>query len=549
MIGASPVNHTRGSTMKITLCSCPATDPALPPASLPALGAHIEKTTGHLPILRDLNIDCFNYLFGEDDTISNIGMGGSDAYRVVDVLRKKEQYYDPVKFVAMRAYFKDLYSGHSRGCEDVEFDRFSIWKTSIKSAENVVEIIDSIAPDFLGGFWDNVAIPSLIADRAQLIGISVVYESQFISSFYLASRIREACPDAFIIMGGPVISWSIDWIMKNSRLREIADGYCIGVGELCIEHVVGMLEGRVKKHQVPGLVYFNGISVVKNGSADIQMDGLARPIYEKLSLKKYHAPDRLITLVMNRGCYWKKCDFCNYSFIRNGRYEERSVQHVVDDMARIKRETGETVFCLESDVSSTSYLRRLSESIIDSGLSCKWGATARFEPGFDYGLLKLMADAGCIRMYFGLESGSQRLLDMMKKGIRLNVVQSILDDCKKVDIAIEIGIIVGFPGETEAEVLETVKFIEKNRNKIHRPDVSVFRYLDRAPIMANGEDVGQNGTSNGSAMTWYSSTCLDEMERNDIEFKKRMKKRIEDLFPDFEYKSVCEDYLFIAERN
>jgi anaerobic magnesium-protoporphyrin IX monomethyl ester cyclase len=118
----------------------------------------------------------------------------------------------------------------------------------------------------------------------------------------------------------------------------------------------------------------------------------------------------------------------------------------------------------------------------------------RFEKNLSRDLLTSMRDAGCLKIVFGLESFNQRVMDLMKKGIKQEWVRRIADDCVELGIAVHCYIIVGFPTETEAEALDTMNFIVENK-KLHGSlgfscQPCLFDLEKEAPIMSNPAEYG-----------------------------------------------------------
>ena len=104
-------------------------------------------------------------------------------------------------------------------------------------------------------------------------------------------------------------------------------------------------------------------------------------------------------------------------------------------------------------------LREISQGLLEKQWDIKWMGGVRFENALDGDLLEKMHESGCQKLVFGLESYNQRVLDLMKKGIKTDIVKRVLDACATVGIAFHIYIIIGFPTETEKEALETLDFV------------------------------------------------------------------------------------------
>jgi hypothetical protein len=112
-------------------------------------------------------------------------------------------------------------------------------------------------------------------------------------------------------------------------------------------------------------------------------------------------------------------------------------------------------------------MRKLLDLIIDADIKITWGGNCRISKGLTLELLQKMKLAGCSWLVFGVESGSERVLKKMNKGIKPEWASQNLTDCKTVDIRSGVNLILGFPGESELDFQETLDFISDNRDSIY----------------------------------------------------------------------------------
>jgi anaerobic magnesium-protoporphyrin IX monomethyl ester cyclase len=161
-------------------------------------------------------------------------------------------------------------------------------------------------------------------------------------------------------------------------------------------------------------------------------------------------------------------------------------------------------------------LKKISQAILDESVEIKWHGVSRFERGMNQELFNLMAKAGCVRLYMGLESTNERLLKLMDKGTTPQRIEKILSMCHKAKIAVEAGIFSGFPSETADEAEETYKFVLKNRQTITRADIGSFRLLKGSPIADNPENYGIS-LDDSPSKKWHH---LDYSDFNSLELKK-----------------------------
>jgi hypothetical protein len=116
----------------------------------------------------------------------------------------------------------------------------------------------------------------------------------------------------------------------------------------------------------------------------------------------------------------------------------------------------------------------IANGIIQRGIRVKWEAFARFDRQLTASVCKTLSRSGCIGLMIGLESGSQRIEDLMNKGHRVEELPKILRNLHRAGIYTSLGVIVGFPSETEDEYMETVHFLKSNSKYISNAGLSTF---------------------------------------------------------------------------
>ncbi len=126
----------------------------------------------------------------------------------------------------------------------------------------------------------------------------------------------------------------------------------------------------------------------------------------------------------------------------------------------------------------------LAERINKDGIKILFGSMARFEEKF-IDLIPELSKAGLKFLLFGMESGSQRIINLMNKGYKIEVIQNILDACKKHAVFVGIDIMFGFPTETESEAQETIDFLIKNSEKFVSLRIDCFVLMPNTEVYKN----------------------------------------------------------------
>jgi radical SAM superfamily enzyme YgiQ (UPF0313 family) len=162
-----------------------------------------------------------------------------------------------------------------------------------------------------------------------------------------------------------------------------------------------------------------------------------------------------------RGCYWKKCTFCDVSLDYIARYETASADVTVDRIAALVRETGTTGFHFVDEAAPPAALRALAERLIERGLSITWWGNIRFEKAFTPELVALLARSGCVAVSGGLEVASDRLLALMKKGVTVAQVARVTRAFTDAGVMVHAYLMYGFPTETEQETIDSLERVRQ----------------------------------------------------------------------------------------
>jgi len=198
---------------------------------------------------------------------------------------------------------------------------------------------------------------------------------------------------------------------------------------------------------------------------------------------------RVIPMMAGRGCQWDRCTFCSDVVTVSGRsFRTRSVQNVVLEMQEQSRRCATTNFVF-LDLKLNSHpdmIRCIAAEIQSHVFGAEWVGTVHVDLRKDNGLsssdLKAAALGGMRRINFGLESGSQDLLDRMDKGTSVERNSQFIHDAYEAGLSVRCSMFKGYPGETAADVEQTAKFLLDHVKYIDRIRFSDFSLLDDTPI-------------------------------------------------------------------
>ena len=278
----------------------------------------------------------------------------------------------------------------------------------------------------------------------------------------LANSIKHACPEIKIIVGG-----SHPTALPEKTLEEClaVDYVCVGEGESVILDFLEFVKGGKKVTEISSLAYRHNGRVIKNPTADLSkdIDCLPKPARHLLPMERYKLTASRTensrfcpTIILARGCPFD-CQFCSHPFGRTFRHH--SVKRIIEEIKEIQGFYQTDQFNFEADTLTLDkkFITELCEAIIKERLDIKWTCESRIDT-VDEPVLKKMKSAGCWQISYGVESGSQRLLDIIHKGVKKENVVKVFDLTRKIGISSRGFFMLGLPSETSKESLETINF-------------------------------------------------------------------------------------------
>lgn len=386
----------------------------------------------------------------------------------IGILRDPQRFYDYGLYrqavVVLRRWIDLLTLRGPAGL----FDGYSV---RVRGPVNLDRIADVTDPGFLAEI-DAVFAPYLDGPFARLVrdggfdvvGISVPYLSQLPYAVSLGRRVRVLLPDAVIVYGGTEVTDVVKYQARPGnvwRLFAEADAIVPGEGEGAFTRLLDAVDAGRRPAPGPGVMMRGDAAGCDAPVVYEHVDRLPAPRYEVWDWSAYWSPEPVLLYSPTRGCYWNKCTFCDYGLNTDrptSPSRARSADRVAEDLeqaARIGR-----VLYFAVDAMSPSYLRRLCGELAGRDLGLTWAAELKLERSFPrWGLGDLLRRAGCVAISFGYESGSQRVLDLIDKGVRIADVPSVLEELARVDIGAQMMGFTGFPSETPDEAEETYRFL------------------------------------------------------------------------------------------
>lgn len=272
----------------------------------------------------------------------------------------------------------------------------------------------------------------------------------------IVSTAKRHRPSLVTMMGGPHVSFAaaktldaypaIDLIVRGEGERTIADLMAEGMNPSTWEKIRGLAFRR------------NGEIVMTEPQPFIEdLDSLPLPARHLLPLSRYQALGYSISIITSRGCPYS-CIFCLGRRMVGSRVRLRSASRVVDEIEQILAYGIDRINVADDlFVSHSGRVKEVCDEILRRGLRFTWSAFARVNT-VDRDTLRLMREAGCDSVSFGVETGNSDLLKLIQKRITREQVRGAVSLCRETGIIAHTSFMVGLPGETPETLKETGEF-------------------------------------------------------------------------------------------
>ena len=370
-------------------------------------------------------------------------------------------------------------------------------------------------------------INKVVSEKPDVIGFSIFSKQQLYYSLALA-KILKTRINPVIVFGGAYISH-----LDKVNILKVFDFIDFVI---CKEGEMGALEllKNIRKNKftgVPNLVYRKGAKIVENKESVIrELDMIPFPDFTDFRLDSYFNPEPVVSTLFSRGCFWGACNFCAHHKSYSVPYRTRSVSNFISELRQYQKR-GIRYLSIADEVISASDLRLISKAIIRENVKMYFCVMVRPTPNFTHEILKVMYEAGFRNIRWGVESFSQRILDLMNKGVDSSLTEGILRTSHKAGLSNTVYMIMGFPTQTVEEYLKDADILRKNSEYIYtlgwhnfwlEEDTAIFRDPEKFGLKRLNRDVLLNtkkGKLFASTISFANKDTVDWGRLNEL-FKK-----------------------------
>lgn len=373
-------------------------------------------------------------------------------------------------------YLEDL-SDFIVECVDENFG-FSRYAERLgRSANSFDELYTSLKGEIT--YIDNIAL-KILAQRIQqtkpkLVCFSVPFPGNLYSAFRCAQYVKKNFPNTKVSMGGGFPNTELR-DLKDTRVFEFFDYITLDDGELPIELLLKTIQVTEPIEVKRTFLLENGEVIYKNNTSrhDYKQSEVGTPDYSDLLLDKYisvieianpmhslWSDGRWNKLTMAHGCYWGKCTFCDISLDYIKVYEPIHAKILVDRMEELIAQTGENGFHFVDEAAPPALMREVALEILRRNLTVTWWTNIRFEKSFTSDLCVLLKSSGCIAVSGGLEVASDRLLELIKKGVTVEQVAKVTRNFTESGIMVHAYLMYGYPTQTIQETIDSLEMVRQ----------------------------------------------------------------------------------------
>lgn len=328
-----------------------------------------------------------------------------------------------------------------------------------------IEVIDGPTENF-----DYSQLKEKIEEfKPEVVGI-IVMSFTLIDALMVAKIVKEINSETKVVLGGPHVHIFGQETLKLGN----SDFVILGEGEKTFHQLVKNINNEENLRTIPGLIFYDKKrNLINTGLPQLieNLDELPFPARDLIDNKKYSSVlgtnNLVTTMITSRGCPYQ-CVFCDRPQLGK-KFRARSAQNVVNEMEECLKNYDIKEFLIYDDTFTIDRQRvvDICNEIIKRKLNIIWDIRARVNT-VDKELLSFLKKAGCQRIHYGVESGTQKILDVLNKGITLEEVKKAFKLTKESKIQTLAYFMIGNPSETKEDVLETIKFAKKlNPDYVH----------------------------------------------------------------------------------
>ena len=323
----------------------------------------------------------------------------------------------------------------------------------------------------------DLTLEAIDRHQPEIILVSVPFPGCVYAAFRIAQAIKAKCPHIITALGGGFVNTELREV-SDPRVFDYFDYITLDDGERPLLALLEYLRGERMQFQLVRTFVRTGdpavVQYINHSEPDVAIAEVGTPTWDGLPIDQYlstldmlnpmhrlWSDGRWNKLTVAHGCYWKKCSFCDVTLDYIGRYDGVAATTLVDRIEGIVQETGQTGFHFVDEAAPPKALKAMAETLLRRNVTISWWGNIRFENPFTPELCELLAESGCIAISGGLEVASDRLLDLMKKGVSVEQVARVTRAFSDAGVLVHAYLMYGFPTQTVQDTVDSLEYVRQ----------------------------------------------------------------------------------------
>jgi hypothetical protein len=322
-----------------------------------------------------------------------------------------------------------------------------------------------------------LTLDALRMHQPTVVLISVPFPGSVYAAFRIAQTVKTHNPKIVTLLGGGFVNTELRELTEP-RVFDYFDYVTLDSGERPLLSLLAYLQGQRSRQRLVRTFVRDAesqqVQYINLVEPDVPFEEVGTPTWDGLPLERYlslldmlnpmhrlWSDGRWNKLTVAHGCYWKKCSFCDVSLDYIGRYESASATVLVDRIETIIQETKQTGFHFVDEAAPPKSLKALATELLKRDTGISWWGNIRFEKTFTPDLCDLLAQSGCIAVSGGLEVASDRLLNLMKKGVSVDQVARVTRAFSDTGVLVHAYLMYGFPTQTVQDTVDALELVRQ----------------------------------------------------------------------------------------
>lgn len=324
-------------------------------------------------------------------------------------------------------------------------------------SENLVEYLEN-SQNFFSYYFEKYELNEISNFDINVLALSITSPEQLIPALSFLKVIRKHFATVKILLGGDYITQKHKVLVENSYINKLFDFIFIGdIDSTLIDFLILLRDGNEYSCKFSNIAFSNSKNLKKNPPLK-PIFQILKANFEDLNLNDYFSKNIVLPVEISKGCYWGKCTFCE---IKGKSYKQNSTNSIVSLLKTYNSRYHVINFAFVSSSPSPKFLHKIALELKE--VNFIWSSFLRPTPYINKQVAQDLFDGGCRIVFLGIESASQKILNNMNKGLKIEETTDVLSNLYNAGIKIHGYFMFGYLGENNIDRNQTRDFIMENK--------------------------------------------------------------------------------------